>query len=263
MRRVRLFLACGLALLAILSVSTPASGITYGTPDTTHTFVGAWIHIGSDGTILGRPCDGILVSARVFLVAGQCAAGWMLGVPLSETFVTFALDERDSSAWRSVAAVVVDPLYDWTFYNNPHDLAVVILAKPVKGITPGNLVPSAGYLDQLAASGALVPLTTTFQVVGYGEDQNFQPTYMREVATEGFLSLQPAWLSDSSNPDLGYGGTCYFDSGAPMLYTAGTTQYIVAFGAIGDVMCRALDKGYRADTTEALSFIQAEIAAYK
>lgn len=259
MRAGKLVLACAIALVTVLSVSTPASAITYGTPDTTHAYVGAWVVLNPDGTIFGW-CSGSLVGPRVFLTAGHCGELAAL-FPLSQMFVTFAADPLDRKQWRPVASFAVEPGYVANMAD-PHDVAVVILAKPVHGIAPGNLAPSAGYLDELAATRMLIPHTTTFEVVGYGWDQNLQPTNLRESVMEGFLALEPAWLSNSENVDLGFGGGCLGDSGGPVLFTSGTVQYIVSLVSSGDTFCRSLDKSYRVDTAESLSFIQAAIEAY-
>lgn len=252
-----------IGLITVLGLSFPAHAITFGTVDTVHTFVGAWVAMDTDGTVRG--CSGSLVSSRVFLTAGHCIPAFFATVSLDQMFVTFAVDRRDRSAWLPVAAFMTDPLFtdglpgNGPHFDDPHDLAVVILANPVTDVAPGMLAPASGYLDALAAQGGLVPLQTTFQVVGSGQDQDFQRTFTREVATEGFLDLEAAWLLNSENPTLGFGGSCIGDSGGPILFTAGTTQYIVAIVSAGDAHCRALDKGYRADTVESLAFIQGEI----
>ncbi len=259
MRGGRLALACVLALLATLSVSTPASAVTYGTVDTVHTFVGAIIFVDFPGAPSPwMACTGSLVSARVVLTSGLCVDPTF---PASQTFVTFSLDTPfDESTWRAVSAVALAPGYIMHGHRgDPHDVGVIVLAD-APGITPGNLVPTAGFLDDLKASGSLVPHDTTFQVVGYGIDEHFQPTHTREVATEGFHSLDGVWLSNSMNPSLGFGGGCYDDLGGPVLFTAGQSQYIVSLMSIGDRWCRSLDKGYRVDTAESLDFITAEIA---
>ncbi len=259
MKRGVLVFACALALVTILSTSTPAGAVTYGTPDSAHAFVGALILVDADGSIIGY-CSGSLISARVFLTAGHCGVE-AAAFPLEQFFVTFSADLLTRKAWRTVSAIVVDPRYAANMAD-PHDVAVVILSKAVRGVTPGNLVPSADYLDQLADSGGLVPHETPFQIVGYGVDQNLVPTFTREATTGAFLSLQPAWLSNSENPALGNGGGCFGDSGGPVIYTSGTAQYIVSVVSSGDMVCRALDKSYRVDTAESLSFILPEVAAY-
>ena len=278
-RRRRLVAACAFAVIGttVLSFSAPARAITYGTADAVHTFAGAWVTMRSDGIVVG--CSGALVAPRVFLTAGHCAGFFMTGggglslsgqpIPLSAMFVTLAIDRRDQSAWRPVAAYAADPLFagigpgngNGPHFDDSHDLAIVILANPVTDVSPGNLVPEAGYLDALAARGGLVPLQTTFQVVGSGQDQTFTRTFTREVAAEAFLALEPAWLVDSMNPALGYGGSCIGDSGGPVLFASGTAEYIVAIVSAGDAHCRAMDKDYRVDTSASLAFINGEIAA--
>ena len=62
------------------------------------------------------------------------------------------------------------PDYWWGPMSDPHDLAVVILAKPANGITPGRLAP-LGYLDELRISKGIARWTSNFTppVVPYGE----------------------------------------------------------------------------------------------
>jgi hypothetical protein len=235
------------------------SAITYGTADTIHAYVGAWIVQLDDGSYTW--CSGSLVSSRVFLSAGHCAFFFSLfGVPISKMWVSFATDIlADRKSWRTVSDVIVHP--DLSLLLGPleiHDIALVILSKPVRDLVPGKLAP-AGYLDALEAAGALDG--AAFASVGYGVDENFQVTSVRKVAYSGFVTLYGSFLQTSKNPALGFGGTCTGDSGGPKLYNDGTTEYIVATMNWGDAACQSLDMAYRVDTPSALEFIQRGISA--
>lgn len=83
--------------------------------------------------------------------------------------------------------------------------------------------PTAGLLDQLAATGGLQ--SAVFTVVGYGvqnrvvgggvpyfEDMNPIP---RMYALSSFNALGPGYLRLSQNPAKGDGGSCFGDSATP------------------------------------------------
>src|SRR5947209_15135813 len=151
MRRV---FAASLAALGMLVLTTGASAITYGVPDGNgHPKVGALLaqQAFSDGT--WEECSGTLIAPRVFVTAAHCDEG------VSRVAVTF-----DSSYFASTGTVYwgawhSDPGYNQT-QSDPPDLAVVVLDKDVKGLTPARL-PAARSLSGLATDR---PLTS----VGYG-----------------------------------------------------------------------------------------------
>lgn len=138
--------------------------------------------------------------------------------------------------------------------NNTYDIAVIVLDRPVTGITPARL-PTAGLLDQLALR------SQRFVAVGYGtvrEDktggpQSFFFDAQRRFARQGFLSLTKSWLKLSMNPSTGSGGTCYGDSGGP--HFLGSSNVVVSITVTGDRFCRATDVTYRLDTPWARAFL--------
>jgi hypothetical protein len=145
-----------------------------------------------------------------------------------------------------------DPLYTWK-QNDPHDIAVVVFDKPIKGIAPAHL-PAAGSLSNLSGS-------QLFTSVGYGayevtnEPGGHQYLYndVRMVATGSLNSINPAWLRISENPATGNGGTCYGDSGGPNFL--GTTDIVAATTITGDAICRSTNVTYRLDTPPAREFL--------
>ena len=232
--------------VALLSLATPALAITYGEPDgTRHPNVGGLVSPTqySDGTWLY--CSGTLISPTVFLTAAHCGEGTVL------VTVTFdpdyqAGDKTYTGTWNA------DPLYDQR-QNDPHDLAVVVFDKPIKGIVPARL-PAEDSLSDL-------PGTQQFTPVGYGAYEvtnspgGHQYLYndVRMVATGTLNAINPAWLRISMNPSTGNGGTCYGDSGGPNFL--GTTDIVAATTITGDAICRSTNVTYRLDTPAARAFL--------
>jgi Trypsin len=252
--RKRLTLIVAAAAATILATASPADAITYGVPDgSAHPEVGALIadHAYSDGT--WAYCSGTLISPTVFVSAAHC------GDPGQTTArVSFSSHYQDGDKVYT-GRYVPDPRYSGA-QSDPHDLAVVVFAKAVTGITPARL-PSVGLLDQLKASGALK--TAVFTSAGYG---SYAPengpggfTYLyddlRQQANGSFDSLNNAWLRLSQNPSTGDGGTCYGDSGGPNFLGDATSDLLVATTITGDAVCRSTNVDYRLDTVDARWFL--------
>jgi hypothetical protein len=245
-------LVVALAVIATLAVAGRADAITYGTADgNRHPNVGGLLaaQAYSDGTWIY--CSGTLISPTVFLTAAHCDNGG---------------DERVRVSFSS-AYQVGDPDYAGTFHadpaypgptSDPHDVAVVVFDKPVKGITPAAL-PKAGSLSNLASS-------QTFTSVGYGAYEvtntpgGHQYLYndVRMVATGTLNATNPTWLRISMNPATGNGGTCYGDSGGPNFL--GTSNIVAATTITGDAVCRSTNVDYRLDTSSARSFLSGYLA---
>src|SRR4029453_17934923 len=119
-------------LAAVLLPAAPAGAITNGTPGgTAHPKVGGLVSPTqySDGTWIY--CSGTLISPTVVLTAAHCAEdGERVGV----TFDT-AYQAGDKVYYGTFHA---DPLYNKS-QSDPHDIAVVVLDKAVRGITPAKL----------------------------------------------------------------------------------------------------------------------------
>ena len=238
-------------LVAILCAASPAAAITNGTPDgNKHPNVGGLVapEPYPDGTWIY--CSGTLISPTVFLTAAHCAED---GERVAVTFDT-AYQEGDKLYYGTFEA---DPLYNQS-QSDPHDIAVVVLDKPVRGITPAEL-PEADSLSNLSGS-------QTFTSVGYGAyevrkgpgGQQFLYNDVRMVATGTLNSTNPSWLRISMNPSTGNGGTCYGDSGGPNFL--GTTDIIAAITITGDAVCRSTNVVYRLDTESARTFLSQYVA---
>src|SRR5215211_3217537 len=119
--------AAACAALAVLVVAGSALAITYGALDgNRHPNVGALLapKAYSDGT--WAACSGTLIAPKVFLTAAHCDLG------VSRIAVTFdsSYVAGGTTYWGTWKA---DPGYNQA-QSDPHDLAVVLLDKAVKGI---------------------------------------------------------------------------------------------------------------------------------
>jgi V8-like Glu-specific endopeptidase len=235
------------AALAALTCAAPALAITNGVPDGNgHPSTGGLVAsvAYSDGTWIY--CSGTLISPTVFLTAAHC--GDADGERVRVTFDT-AYQDGDKVYTGTFHP---DPLYGHD-QSDPHDIAVVVLDKAVKGITPAKL-PSAGSLSNL-------PADQRFTSVGYGAYEvtngpgGHQYLYndVRMVATGTLNSINKSWLRISMNPSTGNGGTCYGDSGGPNFL--GDTNVIAAITITGDAVCRSTNVDYRLDTESARAFL--------
>jgi hypothetical protein len=237
-----------LTVIASLLLVTPAYAITYGQPDgNLHPFVGALM-----GTYEGYTypyCSGTLISPTVFLTAAHC------GDPNPSVYVMF--DSQYTSRTKLYhGTFYADPLYNQTS-SDPHDIAVVVFDKPIKGISPARL-PALGQLDNL-------PKDQKFTPVGYGGQEPVnQPggivnAYLdvREYTVGTLNAVNPAWLRISQNPATGNGGTCYGDSGGPNFLGAGPseTNIVAATTITGDSFCHSTNVVYRTDTAAARAFL--------
>ncbi len=238
------------ALAAALVLPAVAAAVTYGTPDGTgHPEVGALLaqQAYSDGT--WETCTGTLISPTVFLTAAHCDEG------VSRVAVTF--DSTYDAATGTVywGTWHADPLFN-PAQSDPHDVAVVVFDKAVKGITPARL-PEAGSLDNLSLGAAFTSVGYGAQSVSIDQGPTFHYADVRYVATGSLDALNPSWLRMSQNPTLGDGGTCYGDSGGPNFLGAGATETNIVAGTTitGDTMCRATNVDYRMDTPSARAFL--------
>jgi secreted trypsin-like serine protease len=245
-RRASLVLA--VVVVAILVWGGVASAITYGQPDgNRHPNVGALV-----GTFDGQTypyCSGTLISPTVFLTAAHCDIG------TSTVYVTFDSEYTSKSRLYS-GTFHSDPLYNQS-QNDPHDIAVVVFDKPIKGIEPAQL-PTLGQFDSVAKD-------QQFTAVGYGGQEAVnQPGgpvigYLdtREYAVSTFNAVGPGYLRLSQNPSTGNGGTCYGDSGGPNFLGAGSTETDIIAGITitGDSLCKSTNVIYRLDTESARAFL--------
>jgi V8-like Glu-specific endopeptidase len=248
MRKLVLLAALGAATVTFTAV---AFAITNGGPDGNgHPEVGALLapHAFSDGT--WEECSGTLISPTVFLTAAHCDEG------LDRVAVTFDSTYNSKTGTTYWGTWHADPRYNQA-QSDPHDVAVVVLDKAVKGITPARL-PKLGQLDSLKVGDGITSVGYGAQSVTMGAGgANFHYADIRYVATGSVNAMNASWIRASMNPSTGDGGTCYGDSGGPNFLGAGRTETNIVAGTTisGDTPCRSTNVDYRLDTASARSFL--------
>jgi hypothetical protein len=236
----------------VVTGASPAAAITGGI-DTGNTYDNvaliAWYDAG------GRfRCTATLISPTVLLTAGHCTEG-----TLGSTLVTFApvLAEQPPSPLPTAADPTVGytpeelaaagylsgtahthPDYSgFTDLANWNDLGVIVLDEPYYGATPAPIAD----LGTLSAIPQKTFVKTLFTAVGYGTEVRKaeagpqKPTPMsyplrrQYVQSPGQkLSAQVFQLNGNLNDPFGGGGTCFGDSGGPVLLNGeivGVTSY--------------------------------------
>ena len=244
-----------IAAAVLTLASTQAHAITWGQADDgKHPEVGALVDYDSKGTAYAF-CSGTLISPTVMLTAAHCNPG----VPTVK--VTFE-DKVQNAAVMYVGNYFADPDYGKS-QSDPHDIAVVVFAQPIPGLTPARL-PTAGLFDTLKSNGLLNG--AHFTASGYGGQErsfdgkgkpviNYEDT--REWAVSDFSALNGAWLRLSQNNATGNGGTCFGDSGGPNFYGSGTgeTNMVAGTTITGDTQCVSRNVIYRLDAPGARAFL--------
>src|SRR2546423_9156890 len=202
-------MTAGAAAFATLALVGGALAITNGAPDGNgHPEVGALLaqHAFSDGT--WEDCTGTLIAPRIFLTAEHCDEG------VSRVEVTLASSFERATSTTYWGTWHGDPAYSQS-QSDPHDIAVVVLDKAVKGVTPARL-PGAGSLSNVSGS-------QRFTSVGYGAQSvtngpgghTFHYTDIRHVAVRTLNALTQTWLRISHTPSTGNRGTGHRDHRGP------------------------------------------------
>ena len=261
-------IAAAAALLAMTMAVPTAGAITRGgeLDNEDHPYVGLMVAWNGDDA-LGR-CTGSLIDANTFVTAGHCTFG------ADRIEIWFATDVdagiRDNG-YPAVGEVSGTP------YNHPgyvdsafflYDLGVVVLDTPVTMSKYAEL-PTAGQVDSSANGRKNGGVTA----VGYGLQQiisnpvkgpiklqadrvRYQADLMivntNGVAGIGNLDVPLGTNSMLVSGDAKHGGTCFGDSGGPML-VGDTIVAVNSFGLNGN--CAGVGGVFRIDRQVELDWI--------
>jgi hypothetical protein len=257
MRRRLLLLLAAIALL--VAVALPAAAITRGgvPDDGEHPYVGLMVAQDANGNPLWR-CSGTLISDTLFVTAGHCTEA-----PAAHAEIWFDEDVESGIPGNGYpftgdagGTTVTHPDYDPAAFFL-HDLGVVVLDAPY-------LLPEYAGLADPGAIEAMEPgrKSAVLEAVGYGL-QDIQPVTVAErvrlkadlmvVDTRGQAGIGS--LGGNSvivSGDAAHGGTCFGDSGGPMLIGTDIAA-VTSFGLNGN--CAGVGGGYRIDNQGDIDWI--------
>lgn len=257
MRRMRL--AVFAAILG-LALALPAGAITDGELDgDDHPYVGLMVAQAADGTPLWR-CSGTLISSTVYVTAGHCVEP-----PAAQAQIWFDtdLEPMPSDFDYPFAGDVSGTTYPYYLYNPNafylYDLGVVVLDEPYELGSYASL-PGADYVDSLGKGRKNAVVTA----VGYGlqsakqnkiqDDLTRYQADLFVVDTQGVAGIGsiPGSHSMVLSGDAKHGGTCFGDSGGPIL-DGDTLVAVNSFGV--NANCAGIGGVFRIDREAELDWI--------
>jgi hypothetical protein len=277
MRRTNLLLVIAAALTAACTDS-PTSPPEAPRPtfitgnfaeDHVHTWVGLIVFYDENGEFSHR-CSGSLISPTKFLTAGHCTEGvnsariWFAqdaGAHLDlETLFDPVSGYPDTCLPQPAPCVTSHEMFNFgafTAFPDIHDVGVVILDEPVTTVGFGQLAP-AGTLDVLVNRRGQQDVTFVLSGYGVSAVKPFPLSFRERLMAESQLvNLTSALtggfnLQTTNNPGHGRGGTCFGDSGGPVLYQ-GEIVGVTSFGL--NENCKGVDFAYRVDLAEVQDWI--------
>jgi hypothetical protein len=263
----RFFLVSVMATLLMLLMGAPVQAITNGRPDNgRHPYVGLLVFEDAPGHPAWR-CSGSLLSPTVVLTAGHCTDGAVAAR------LWLAENVQNNPEYPFGGATS----YEGVPYTNPdfcigcgpglpgfatRDVGIVVLKEPVPTsvVSRYAALPTAGYVDRL-------PRNADVDLVGYGVQERLRgggpPVWaglrIRLMADARLVSGRfihsAEFIRVTANPAQGKGGTCFGDSGGPVL--PNNSNIVLAVNSyVTNINCAGVTYSQRVDIPEVLAWIR-------
>lgn len=273
MKRSLILLVTVLAM--VLAFAAPTAAITNGVPDgDDHPYVGILVFdvfVPDVGNVPAWRCSGSLISEQVVLTAGHCTDGAVAArvwfdERLQDDDGTFLVPDYPFGGAVAIEGIpFTNPDFAIGAGNGLpgfafRDVGIVVLDEPVAMGTYAEL-PDAGVVDGLRNKADL-------DLVGYGVQEQFHipgegapfwtglrnRMYAPGEMVSGKFKHSAEFLKTTANIGGGTGGTCFGDSGGPILM-ADAAVVLAVNSYVTNGNCAGVTYSSRVDIPEVLDWI--------
>ena len=264
------------ALAAAVTITvTPAGAVTGNfTPDNVHNYVALVAFYDANGDFVWR-CSGSLLNDRTVLTAGHCTdkkggaasaivwasqEGGKLFDPATGAedpntgYPNECLNSAEFPCAESHTLLEYGYIGNVFLHGNNKDVGMVILDTPI-ALDEYASIAAPGSVDKL-------PVGTSITYSGYGvsDEKPAVVSFRERLMATGFIvsthntNTAGFNMQLSTNPGKGRGGSCFGDSGGPILYDS--TDVVLGVNSfVINGQCAGVGFAYRTDQPDVFNWI--------